>query len=72
MAIFSIGSGAKSSLEVDNHHFYAVGLVPDEFFLERIDVLLVDGGYNCLDRHRVDHLLNGVLLPAEFLFILEF
>ena len=46
-------------------------LVPYVVLLELIDILRVDGRDDGFDHHRVDHILEGVLLQLELLVRLE-
>ena len=66
-----LGDNNKPRADLGDHFFYRLFFLPYVVLLKFLGVLLVDGRDDSFDRHRVDHLLEGVLLTLDLLVLLE-
>ena len=66
-----LGGNNITLAELGNHCLYPLVFVTCIVLLEFLDILCIDGCDNGFYRHRVDHLLEGVLLPLGLLMRLE-
>ena len=66
-----LGGNNIPRAELGNHCFDFMVFVPYVVLLEFLDVLRVGGCNDGFNRHRADHLLEGVLLPLNLLVRLE-
>ena len=57
--------------ELGNQYLDPLVFLPCVILLELLNALRMDGGNNGFDRHRVNHLLEGVLLPLYLQVRLE-
>ena len=66
-----LGCNNIPQAEMGKYFIDRLVFVPCVFLLEFLDVLRVNVHENGFNRHQVDHLLEGVLLPLDLLFRLE-
>ena len=66
-----LGGNNITCLKLCEHCFYGLVFVPEVVFLQILDVLRVDGRKNGFYCHRVDQLLEVVLLPVDLMVLLE-
>ena len=66
-----LGGNNIPCAELGEHCFDCLVFVPYVVLLEFLDILRVDGRGNGFGRHRVDYVLEGILLPLDLLVLLE-
>ena len=66
-----LGGDKIPRAEIGNQCLDCLVLVPYVVLLELLDILCVDGRDNGFDRHRVEHVMKGVILPLNLLVRLE-
>ena len=68
---FILGVNNIPRAELGRQCFDCMVFVPYVFLLKFLDVLRVDDRDDGFDCQRVDHLLEGVLLPIDIIVLLE-